>query len=97
MPEIKLEALSQYERETHTIQEHLGEVSYKIHVDSWPRLLGLLPPKISLVWLTTLQIIMYYNRLWFPNDQNKSLNIKHSFWAMTYVNPSTVLPTKCPR
>lgn len=50
--------LSQYEREIKTIQEHLGEVSYKMDMDSWPRLLDLVPPKISLVWLITLQIVI---------------------------------------
>lgn len=50
--------LSKYERDTDISQEHLGKVSYEIHMESWPRLPGLLPPKITLVWLITLQIII---------------------------------------
>lgn len=50
--------MSQYGRETYIIQTHLGAVSYRIHMDSGPKLPGLLPLKINLVWLITLQIII---------------------------------------
>lgn len=80
--------LRPHERETNTTEEHLGEGSHKIHTNSWPRLLGLLSPKLGVVHYTANHNTCY-NLLWFSNDKNKfqhqakclDYDICKSFWV----------------
>ena len=89
--------LRPHERETNATEEHLGEGSHKIHTNSWPRLLGLLSPKLGVVLSITLRIIIratiYYGFLMTRINSN----IKQSAWTMTYVNLSGSVANKVPK
>lgn len=99
MSEIKLGALwsNMRGRQTNTIQEHLGEVSYKIHMNSWPRLLALLSLKINVVLSVTLRVILCATIFYSFLMTRINSNIKHSSWTMTYVNPSRYVANKVPK